>query len=302
MKRISFMIIFIFIQTVFAQYKSVTSNGLDIYYRIFGDGEPLLILGGGPGDVSDRYLSLCDLLSKEFQCILVDQRGTGKSSPEVFDSSTISVQLTLDDFEVIRNKLGLESWNVLGFSYGGYLASLYVNEYPESVSKLVLLGSMGLNTNAFTYFRDNIISRMDATDIQLYDYWNDSSRIAQNPQHTIVEKIKSMMPGYFYDREKSFIVSQTMKDDDFNFEMGNLMWKDIIKRNLDIAEMPSDFKNPVLILQGRQDPLGDSVPIILSDYYKNSKLVFIEKAGHYSWIEQPGKVFDETTNFIKGNK
>jgi len=145
-KIISALILcFVISQNVYAQHQKVNSSGLDIYYRIFGTGTPILILGGGPGDVSDRYLSLCELLSKNHQCILVDQRGTGKSTPAVSDSSTISIALTLNDFEAIRNKLGLKQWTVLGFSYGGYLASAYTTFYPSSISSLILLGSMGMN-------------------------------------------------------------------------------------------------------------------------------------------------------------
>jgi proline iminopeptidase len=274
-----------------AQYQKVSNHGLDIYYRIFGKGSPILILGGGPGDNPDRYLSLCDLLSQSYQCILVDQRGTGKSMPAILDS-------TLSDFEAIRKKLGLKEWSVLGFSYGGYLASLYVNFYPNSISHLILLASMGLNTDVFGHFVDNITSRLNAQDLDLFDYWNDSVRVAQDPHHALVERIRARMPGYFYDRKKSLIVSQAMKDADFNFAMGQWIWRDIQKRNLDLTEIESRFKKPVLILHGRQDPVGESVPQTLSRYYKNSKLIFIEKSGHYSWVEQPEKIFSAIENFL----
>lgn len=287
------LFIFLFLGSIsvdcFAQHNHVESNGVEIYYRVFGKGEPLLILGGGPGDNADRYLSLCELLSQNFQCILVDQRGTEQSMPAVLDSTTISIELTLSDFEALRKGLDLESWPVLGFSYGGYLASLYAHFYPNAVSSLILLGSIGLNLNVFQYFNDNITSRLCNEDIEKFDYWNDSARVASNPHHALVERIRARMPGYFYDRKKSLIVSQNMQDSDFNFEMGQWIWKDAIKRNLDLAEMESNFYKPVLILAGRQDPLGESVPQSLSQHYKNSKLIFVEKCGHYSWIEQPEK-------------
>jgi len=282
----------------FGQYQKVQSHGLDIYYRIFGQGEPILIIGGGPGDVSDRYLSLCDLLSKHHQCILVDQRGTGKSTPTILDSISINIALTLDDFEAIRNKLGLKQWNVLGFSYGGYLASLYANYFPNSISKLVLLGSAGLNTNVFEYFFDNISSRLWPSDVEQIKYWRDSAQMAKDAHHAITEQIRAMMPGYFYDRDKSFIVSKAIKDSDFNFEMGQWIWKDVEKRNLDLALFTSTFIKPVLILHGRQDPLGESVPQVLSRYYSNFKLVFVEKAGHYSWVEQPETISAAINEFI----
>ena len=292
------IVFLLLINTINAQYLKVNSGNLDVYYRVFGKGIPILIIGGGPGDNSNRYLSLCELLSKDFQCILVDQRGTGKSIPAEYDSTTISVSLTLKDFEAIRKNLGLKEWAVLGFSYGGYLASLYVNSYPESVSNLILLESIGLNTDVFGYFLDNINSKLRPSDLELFDYWNDSVRVAENPHHAIVERIRARMPGYFYDRKKSLIISQAMKDSDFNFEVGRWIWKDIIQKDMDLTKIRSNYDKPVLILHGRQDPVGGTIPYKLSEYYKNSELIFIEKAGHYSWVEQPEQVYLSIKTFL----
>lgn len=282
----------------YGQDLKVNSHGLDIHYRLFGQGVPLLVIGGGPGDVADRYLGLCELLAKNQQCILVEQRGTGKSAPAVYDASTISVALTLDDFEAIRKQLGLKQWNVLGFSYGGYLASLYTHYFPSAVSSLTLLGSMGLNGYGLAQFQDNIISRLWAGDLELFEYWNDPQRMKADPQHAISEIIRACMPGYFFDRKKSLLVSQEIKGSDFNFETGDWIWRDISKQKLDLAKMTPTFTGAVLILHGRQDPLGESVPLALERYYKKSKLVFIEKCGHYSWVEQPEKVLAPISEFL----
>lgn len=281
-----------------SQYNQVESNSITIYYRVIGKGEPLLIIGGGPGDNANRYIGLCELLSKNFQCILVDQRGTGKSMPAVLDSTTISIELTLSDFEAIRKELGLNEWNVLGFSYGGYLASIYSHFCPASISKLILLGSLGLNTNVFSYFVDNITSRLSSEEISQFDYWNDSLRIAVDPHHALVERIRARMPGYFFDRTKSLLVSQIMKDSDFNFELGKWIWGDIQRKDLNLEKVKSRFDKPVLILNGRQDPVGESVPQFLLRYYNNAQLIFIERCGHYSWIEQPEQVFKFVYDFF----
>lgn len=284
--------------TVFGSYEKVLSHGLDVHYRIFGEGEPLLIIGGGPGDVSDRYLSLCELLSKNFKCILVDQRGTGKSTPQVKDETTVTIALTLDDFEAIRSQLKLKTWNILGFSYGGYLASAYAAFFPGSITSIILLDSSGLNNDYAGHFSDNITSRMLPQDMWVYNYWADPARMNENKQHAITEIIRSMMPGYFFDRKKSLLVSQIIKDSDFDFETGELIEKDIAKRELDLSKMKAIFKGSVLILHGRQDPLGESIPQELSRYYKKTTLIFIEKAGHYSWIEQPERVLTEIALFL----
>jgi proline iminopeptidase len=285
-----------------AQYQKVNSHGLDIHYRVFGQGTPILIVGGGPGDVSDRVLGICDLLSKSYRCILVDQRGTGLSSPAVYDSTTISVALTLDDFEAIRTSLGYKDWTVLGASYGGYLASLYAAFYPASVSSLILVGTAGLNMDLFAYFLDNIMSRLQPADIGVIQYWDDSAIAAQDPQKAHVEQIRAMMPAYFYDRKKSLLVSQTMKLTDFDFRVGKWIFADIAKRNLDLTKMGVTYDKPVLILHGRQDPIGESIPQIVSRFYLKSKLVFIERCGHYSWVEQPEPFYAAIKDFLPPGK
>ena len=242
------------------------------------------------------------MLSKNFKCILVDQRGTGKSSPAVYDSTTITIDLTLGDFEVIRNQLGLKQWNVLGYSYGGFVASVYANKYPASISRLITLSSMGFDFSMFRYFNDNIYSKLHSGDIELLKYWSDSSRVAIDPKHAIVETIRAKIPGYFFDREKALLVSQNMKDSDFNFEMGNWIWRDVEKNYSNLNTTKSNFDKPVLVLQGRQDPLGELAAMNLSRYYANSKLIFIERCGHYAWVEQPERVLSALIEFITNPK
>ncbi|MDD4052293.1 MAG: alpha/beta hydrolase [candidate division Zixibacteria bacterium] len=285
-----------------AQYQKVNSHGLDIYFRIFGKGTPILIVGGGPGDVSDRVLGICDLLSQSYQCILVDQRGTGLSSPTKYDSTTISVALTLDDFETIRTSLGYKDWVVLGASYGGYLASLYAADYPASISSIIFVGTAGLNMDLFAYFLDNIMVRLQPADIEVIKYWDDSAIMAQDPQKAQVEQIRAMMPAYFYDRNKSLLVSEPMELTDFNFDVGRWIFADIGKRNLDLTKMGLSYDKPVLILHGRQDPMGESIPQIVSRFYAKSKLVFLERCGHYSWVEQPEPFYAAIKDFLPPGK
>lgn len=286
----------------FGQNLKVNSHGLDIHYREFGQGAPLLILGGGPGDSSDRYLGLCELLATQARCILVDQRGTGASKPAVYNASTLSIALTLDDLEAVRRQLGLRQWSVLGFSYGGYLASLYAHSHPAAVSSLVLLGSVGLNLDGFPQFMDNVSSRLCASDRELVAYWSDPGRMKADAPGATTEIIRAYMPGYFFDRKKSLLVSQVMKASDFDFEMGEWIIKDIENKKLDLAALTPAFAGAVLILHGRQDPSGESAPLALQRYYRNSRLVFVEKCGHYSWVEQPEKILAAVGEFLARGK
>lgn len=291
------LLIIIFPIRIYSQYQKVSHNNVDIYYRDFGSGTPILIIGGGPGDHSDRYLELCNLLSKNFRCILPDQRGTGKSIPANIDTNSVTLELTIEDFEAIRKQLNLKKWTIIGFSYGGYLASYYTHNYPNSIENLIFLSSMGLNTNMFGHFLDNIESRLNNDDLKKIEYWSDSIKVSENRYKATFEIIKARMPGYFYKRKNSLQVTETMQISHFNFDLGQFLWHDIMKNN--IAKKENNFTGPVLIIQGRQDPLGEGVAISINNYYNQSTLVFIEKAGHYIWFEQPENLSSTIINFLQ---
>jgi pimeloyl-ACP methyl ester carboxylesterase len=101
------------------------------------DGEPLLLLHGGPG-VPDYLQAATAPLLPRFRCISFDQRGTGQSACR---DGRYDLAAYLDDIEAIRTHAGAASWHVLGHSWGGLLAQAYVSACPHRVSSLVLVSS-----------------------------------------------------------------------------------------------------------------------------------------------------------------
>lgn len=278
---------------------SVRNCGMDVYWREYGAGTPLLVLGGGPGDSPDRYLSLCETLAPIARCILVEQRGTGRSMPAPKDGSTVTVDLTLSDLEAVRKALGLDQWIAMGFSYGGYLASEYAAAYSGSVRSLILLDSCGIDDSCYSWFSDSIMSRLSAEALARYKFWEAKAGDPAVKTHAITEAIRAMLPGYFCDREKALETAEAIRDGDFDFETSALIDADIAKRGYGLAGSVNAYPGAVLILHGRQDPLGDSVPLALRDYYApEARLHFIERAGHYSWIERPDEVKNAIEEFL----
>ncbi|MGA2624912.1 MAG: alpha/beta hydrolase [Bacteroidota bacterium] len=299
MRKLTLLIVcFLFVSSVHAQTSDqiVDHAGAKIHYKILGDGKPVLLLSGGPGFSSDYLTPLAQGLSKYFRCILLDERGTGKSIVATYDTTTITISLTIDDIEYLRKSLGYEQWAVLGHSVGGFIASAYACTYPSSASTLVLIGSAGFNAGLWKYYDANIWCRLLPSDKDLSRYWEDSTIVAKDPRHAAVEQQKAVLPAYFYDRKKSLLVSQQIKDEEYNPYVDNLISRDMDKT--DISEKSRTYKNPVLVLQGRQDQVGESMPYIISQTYPNSKLVFINRCGHFPWIEQPTAFFDTVRAFL----
>ncbi len=283
---------FLFVSSSIAQHSNqiIEHNSATIHYRIIGDGKPILFLSGGPGFSSEYMSPIADLLSNSFQCVLLDQRGTGQSVVPTYDTTFINISATLEDIEFLRKHLGYEEWIVLGHSVGGFLASKYASAYPKSVSAIILVETTGLNTRLWDYFLDNLWSRLLPSDKELADYWSDSIIVVNDFKRSRFEYQKAIFPAYFYDRKNSLLLTQKLKPEDWNIDVWKLIWRDMNK--IDLSEIGRSYNKPVLVLHGRQDPVGESIPLFVSQTYPNSKLVFIEQAGHFPWLEQP-EVFKE---------
>lgn len=286
-KLLQALFFYLFVSTSIAQQvdQIIEHNGAKIHYQIIGNGKPILLLSGGPGFSLDYMVPIADLLSNSFQCILLDQRGTGKSIVPIYDTNYINISSTLEDIEFLREHLGYKQWIVLGHSYGGLLASKYASDYPKSISMMILAGTAGFNTSLWDYFGDNIWSRLLPSDKELAEYWNDSLIVANDFKRSRFEYQKAIMPAYFYDRKNSLLFTQNMKPDDWNIDVWKFMWRDMIK--IDLSEVSRRFNKPVVVVHGRQDPVGELIPLVVSQTYPDSKLVFLEQCGHLPWLEQP---------------
>ena len=114
-----------------AQRVSFTVAGAD-------NGAPVVVLHGGPGSGSQPGSTrLFDLT--RFKVVLIDQRGTGRSSPRG-DVRHNRTDRLIEDIEAVRMQLGIERWGVLGGSWGAALALAYAGQHPQVVTGVVLRG------------------------------------------------------------------------------------------------------------------------------------------------------------------
>ncbi len=109
-------------------------NNLDIYYELHGAGEPLLMIMG-TGNDHTMWGGQLPAFSKEFQCILYDNRGTGKSSKPETGYSSGSMA---DDAAGLLGALGIASAHVAGYSLGSVIAQELAIEHPGKVRSLSL--------------------------------------------------------------------------------------------------------------------------------------------------------------------
>jgi pimeloyl-ACP methyl ester carboxylesterase len=117
----------------------------------------LVFFQGGPGSEAPRPLpplkeTWIDRALQEFRVLLLDQRGTGRSTPVGELSGTPEEQAAylvnfradsiVRDAELIRGELGVERWSVLGQSFGGFCVTSYLSIAPEALSGAFLTGGL----------------------------------------------------------------------------------------------------------------------------------------------------------------
>jgi pimeloyl-ACP methyl ester carboxylesterase len=133
--------------TVFAR-EAASPDGLDKPYLVF--------FQGGPGHESPRPLSRSGWVGhmvEKFRVLLLDQRGTGRSSPITRQTlagmppaeqaeylTHFRADSIVADAEFIRGALGVEKWSVLGQSFGGFCVTTYLSFHPQALKEALITG------------------------------------------------------------------------------------------------------------------------------------------------------------------
>jgi pimeloyl-ACP methyl ester carboxylesterase len=127
--------------------KYFETNGVKLYYEIYGTGEPLLLLHGN-GQSIDAFENQIPFFKNKYKVIIPDCRGRGKSTDN-------NIELTYDiqasDMNNFLDYLKIDSANVIGWSDGGIIGLLMAKDYPKKVKKLIASGA-NVQQDTLAYF------------------------------------------------------------------------------------------------------------------------------------------------------
>ena len=117
--------------------KFASVNGIRLYYEVYGDGHPLVVLHGNGGSIRDASPQLPELI-KKYKVIAVDSRGQGKSTDT---DAPLNYDVMADDIGALLDQLKIDSAFVWGQSDGAILGILIAMHHPKKVSKLLAFGA-----------------------------------------------------------------------------------------------------------------------------------------------------------------
>ena len=124
--------------------KFLQVNGLKIFTRITGKGDPFLILHGW-GASSRSWIKIQEKLSENFKVFSLDFPGFGKSDlpPKEWEVQDY-VKLIVEYAE----KIGIEKFYLLGHSFGGRVSIKLTSQFPEKINKLILVDAAGIKVKS----------------------------------------------------------------------------------------------------------------------------------------------------------
>jgi len=110
-------------------------NGLKVYYEVHGTGEPLILLHGGLGSTG-MFDPILPALAAHHRVILIDLQAHGRTADV---DRPLSPPLLAEDVAGVMRHLGVAKADIMGYSFGGFVAFHLAVQHPEIVRKLVLV-------------------------------------------------------------------------------------------------------------------------------------------------------------------
>lgn len=253
------------------------SNGINLYYKITGNGEPLLLIAGITAStlIWPRYF--IDKLSKKYQVIIFDNRGVGKTeSPDY----PYSMEQFVADTIGLMDHLNIKSVNLYGESMGGMIAQNIVLQYPNRVKSLILgaTSSGGKGVKLSEEARNLLLKHNKG------EYKEDSWKFYQYVY----------TPEFFKKHEENIRdLIDNPPDYPIQQEYAYRHQLAAVSSTHDTQDQLHEIKIPTLILVGMRDRLiPPENSFLIHNLIPNSKLIKYENAAHMFRFEVPESVFD----------
>jgi len=271
-------------------------NGIELYVKRMGSGEPIVVVHGGPMLEHGYFLPHLAPLAESFELIFYDQRLSGRSAGQV-DSASVRLDTLVDDIEALRQSLQLGRVHLMGHSWGGLLAMRYAIQHPENLRSLILLNSMSASSQLWQEEEARLAQRLTVEDSIEIATIRETVAFSNGEPEAIAAILLASFKAQFADRSKIAGLELYVPPDylnrsrQFGYMIGDLT-------DFDFFEDLRTISVPTLILYGSAEPAAEISGEALHDAIPTSELVIIQNAGHFPFVEQPDAFLGAVRGFL----
>lgn len=278
----------------------VDTGGAIVYYKTVGQGDPLVIVHGGPGASHDYLLPNLYTLARRHQLVFMDERGSGRS-PRLGDPALYTVENMAEDVEALRQALGLGRISLLGHSYGGVVAEAYALKYQQNLTHLVL-GSTFASTKALNKALARMKEQMAPADRARLETLEKEGLFGKGrpwERGRYPEEYASLAwgPGYYpflYGQRPDANYVPSAGNTTISWELYRQMWGShgefVVDGNLvsvEYLDRLGTIKVPTLIVVGDHDQSDPAMSKEMQSRIAGSQLVVLPNSGHMTFVDQP---------------
>jgi len=255
---------------------------MKLFYRKYGEGQPVIILHGLFG-ISDNWVSIGRRLGEKFEVYILDQRNHGQSP----HSDTFNYYALVDDLYEFIEDHQLINPIVVGHSLGGKVAMNFSLEHPHKVDKLIIV-DMGIRQYSARQSHINIIKAMLDVDFSKMTSRNEIDKI-------ISKNIESF-------RIKQFVLKNLyrLNKNRFGWRLNILSINNNLENVFEAIHSTHTFNKPSLFIRG-----GASDYILPEDYdlikkiFPGAQFQTIDKASHWIHAEKPDELCAAFSTFLE---
>ena len=283
--------------------KFIQVAGHRLWVHVFGKGEPLLFIPGGPG-AAHHFWPDMNRFADSYTVIYYDPFGRGQSE-RAKDPSAYSLANDVEEVEALRIALGIKKWNVYGKSYGSVVAQAYALKYQSSLSHLILAEAFH-STEMWQKGNDDYGNAQIQK--QYPQVWRELDSLRKKG-YVSTDSVYQAVLGRVNDGLLYYFNPNNNATE--NFDMNLEVYKQIAGKDADVVlggdlakfdfrGRLKEIKVPTLIIAGRFDRV--STPEYVEQYQlfmPQAKLVMFEKSGHHPSIEEPDLHARVLLDFLK---
>ena len=272
-----------------------TPEGLTLSYERRGSGPLLVCHPGGPGGSAAEFHDFAGL-DDTFELVLLSPRGSHGSDP----ADDYARRSYVADLEALREHLGIDELNLLGFSHGGIVAMTYAAAFGPRVSRLVLVDTVAVwGEEAEAAMGRAIEKRRDQA------WFAEAAKAIEEEQagefsstEELIANVQQQAPLYFHRWEGNEQVGRDLFSDFAHSEPLH-QFNTVEFPTLDLRRELRTIEAPTLVVVGDDDMIAGPVcaDAIIREL-RDARLVTIPDSGHFVYIEQPEAFRAALTEFL----
>jgi pimeloyl-ACP methyl ester carboxylesterase len=267
--------------------KRVHVGDIDIAYKTFGKGEPILLVSGAGGDMNAWDSSTLKVLSSNHTVIVFDNRGVGNTTT---GSKPFSIQQFANDTAGLLDALKIRKADVLGYSMGSFVAQQLTVTNPEKVNRLILVAASCGGKEGIP--QSPQLQKM-ASDVA--NKFINNISVSQEEMKSLISA--SLGPGWIRLNPESLETIPEAKDllasitPNNNLKQIKAIQSWFATNWSGICSQLTKLSNPTLVIIGTDDvavPTANS--LVIAEKIPGAWLVQIKDAGHAIPSQYPDKI------------